>query len=210
MDKKYKILIAIAATAAFVFLAYIWHRTEVEAAADKATLNSQLAQQGQAITKLLQEKDARDKVATAEKKDVDKQVGAATAGSPAQMAALIAALSGSKTPPVTITLPQAVPPGTAPAKELPSDPVGTVNRQQLAEWTTYAGACKKAEIDRDTCQADGKTKDGIIAENNKTITDLKNYNAGGTKWQRMKRAGKWILVGAASAEAARIILKGKL
>lgn len=211
MTSQMKHTLAIIGSVAVILLlilgGYSLHRASVEDAADRATLKAKMEAANSQIVDLMKSIKDRDAKADADKKNVDTDVK--NAKTPDQQAALIALLSGMNKPPVTMIVPTPQVPGAAPAKELPNDPVATVSRQQLTDWTTFAGSCKKCEIDLATATGDLATKDGIIKKKDGEISDLKVANKGGTKVQRMKRAGKWMLVGGVTAEALRILLKGK-
>lgn len=192
------IAIGIVASVVLV-LGWMWHNSDVEAAADRAQLTATLKQQGDVISQLQRQIGQRDAAAVEANKVVDHQVSAAKTDP--QIAALITQLVGLKQPIIVQT------PATKDGKVEPDAPSYVMTSQQGRELLDFSASCKK-------CQNDLVAAQGAREDQTKQIAALTQERDvavkaahGGSRWQRMKRAAKWFGVGTLAGGAVAGILK---
>lgn len=195
MTPREKIGLAIGA-AVLTLLLWMFHSSSVEAEADKAKMEAMLKQQGDVIATLQKSIDQRDAEAKAKNAAIDRQV--ASAATPAQIASLIQQYVGMQKP-ITVNIPTPAPSADGkPSPALPDAPSTLLlNQDQAKQLLDFTASCKKCQNDLAKAEGDSADKDkqitAVKAERDAAVIVAK----GGTKWQRVKRAGKWVLVGIA-------------
>ncbi len=104
--------------------------------------------------------------------------------------------------PITLNLPAAVAQGDSKLAGVQPGQSATIPAADLKPLFDFAATCKECQAKLATLQQD-KVDDGVkigalTKERDEAVTAAK----GGTKWQRLKRAGKWFLIGAAAGAVA--------
>lgn len=194
MNNTEKVIAAI--VAAFLLLGgYMFHRSEVDAATERATLQATLKQQGDVIQGLQQQIKSRDAVAVKQDSAVDQSV--AQAKTQAQIAALIGQLAGLKGQPIQIQLPPA-----KDGKPLPDAPSYTLTLDQGKQLLDFEASCKKCQNDLTAAQGARGDQEKQIAALTQERDAAVKFSKGGSGWSRFKKAAKWLAVGAAIGYAA--------
>jgi hypothetical protein len=104
--------------------------------------------------------------------------------------------------PITLTLPAALAQGDPKLAGVQPGQTATIPAADLKPLFDFAATCKECQqkvlaLQQD--KADDAVKIGaLVKERNEAVTAVK----GGTKWQRIKRAGKWFAIGAGAGIVA--------
>lgn len=122
---------------------------------------------------------------------------------PAQIAAWIPKQIPGIPQPITISVPPATPQNPQP------DAIASIPQADLPTLRDSIEKCREDSVRLTTCQQDKASRDAQIKMADAQIEQLKNEKSslqtelkGGTFWTRTKRAGKWLLFGAAAGAAA--------
>jgi hypothetical protein len=198
-----KVALAVAglAVGALAVSGYIGER-ERRIKAETVAETQQAVQKGltQQIADLQKQMADRDAAYQEQLKVLDSRFQAAA--SPAQIAQLIGQVMGLKQP-IQIVQP-------LPTKENPNPaPIATVSLEDAPQVKAYVQECETCKLQLPKLQADladTKTKlDLQIKTTTSVQTDLNAANEalkGGTKWQRFKKALKYLGIGAAAGATA--------
>jgi hypothetical protein len=187
---KSHVAVAVLAVVSIVGVAlWLLHRSDIQAAEDRATLSATLKQQGELMKSLTSQIADRDKKAADDKASIDKEVEQAK--TVAQQAQEFSKLAGLKTP-----LLIQEPPKSADGKVLPDAPVAQISALQLNDLLQQESACKKCAIDLAVAKSDetdlNKQVESLKTERDTAVNDAH----GGSKMQRFKRSAKTLLYGA--------------
>jgi hypothetical protein len=124
------------------------------------------------------------------------------AGTPDQLALIVSQLMGLKQPIQVVTPP-------ANGGTTPQTPVAQIPVTDAPQVKAYFQECEQCKLDRAKLTADAADRAAQAALTQKQIDSLnkdvqiwKTTANGGTKWQRFKRASKWLAIGAGAGAVA--------
>jgi hypothetical protein len=200
---KIELTIALVLLGALGVGAKVWldeHDNRIKAEASVAA-QAQLQQQyQQQVSDLAKRIDAREAAYNAQSEQLKTQFQQAS--TPQQTAQLVASLMGLKTP-ITITTP-------SPTAATPNpQPVAQVSAIDFPQAKAYIQECEQCKLERLNFQADAADRQAQAALAQKQIDSLKKENAslqtavkGGSFFQRLGKATKYLILGGAAALVA--------
>lgn len=200
---KIELAIALVLLGALGVGAKVWldeHDNRIKAEASVAA-QAQLQQQYQAqVSDLQKQVDARDAIYQAEKKAQDLKFQ--TAVNPVQIAQLVAQVMGLKSP-ITISTP-------LPTAQNPNPtPVAQIPQLDFPQAKAYVQQCEECKLNLAKATADAADRESQAHLAQLQIDSLKKENLslqqaikGGTFFQRLGKATKYLIIGGAAALVA--------